>query len=523
MGIVRVKRKPDQRLGNDSVYGSGVDGNVTINGTFIMTRDYYWNNLTLNSESTLFTNGFRVFVKDALTMNPSSKVGMPSSITTVNTFGTVIGRAGDSVITKQYVIGDKSGATQVPQSIIKDLNFSIRGWHFDPVEGFRRAEGGGEGSTGADVAGASGGAAPNAPSGNAGNPGGAGGAGGNALAPATAGNPGGAGNPGTQGNAGTQGNPGNAGSAGTGGVGGDGGGMVLVVAKTIIYTGSSGGATIESFGRVGYAGAKGADGTVGGSGAAGTSGTDGVAGTQGNAGITYPARHVASTTNQTNHVVIGQNVSNRNSHNTTAHVASTPNHAPAHGGATVAQEICKADSNPATSHHTKSNSYHHHSHVLLPGSTHHQPTLNYHSNAIRSNAHHTVTGGGNPTGNHHCNYNYNPNHNHHTVTGHNLSSTNTHNVLGNHNATNPIHAPAGGNANPPSHNAAIPGGNAGQGGARGNAGTGGSAGIGGAAGIGGTGDTGTTGLRGGVLVVCDSISNLINATNGGYGTILLNS
>jgi hypothetical protein len=47
--------------------------------------------------------------------------------------------------------------------------------------------------------------------------------------------------------------------------------------------------------------------------------------------------------------------------------------------------------------------------------------------------------------------------------------------------------------------------------------------MGGAAGIGGTGDTGTTGLRGGVLVVCDSISNLVNATNGGYGTILLNS
>lgn len=100
MGIRRVKVKPDQRLGNDSVYGLGPDGTTVINGTVIMNRDHYYNNLTINANSTLFTNGYRVFVAGTLTMHSGSKLGMPSSVDDVNTFGTLIGRADDIPMTK---------------------------------------------------------------------------------------------------------------------------------------------------------------------------------------------------------------------------------------------------------------------------------------------------------------------------------------------------------------------------------------------------------------------------------------
>jgi hypothetical protein len=60
-----------QKIGNDEVYGSGSDGDVTIaNGvTSQITRDMYYNNLTINSGGRLLTYGFRVFVKGTLTIN----------------------------------------------------------------------------------------------------------------------------------------------------------------------------------------------------------------------------------------------------------------------------------------------------------------------------------------------------------------------------------------------------------------------------------------------------------------------
>ena len=50
-------------------YGSGNDGSITISGNTTLTRDMYYNNLTINSGVTLNTGGFRVFVKRTLTLN----------------------------------------------------------------------------------------------------------------------------------------------------------------------------------------------------------------------------------------------------------------------------------------------------------------------------------------------------------------------------------------------------------------------------------------------------------------------
>jgi len=518
MGIVRIKAKPDQRLGNDSIYGSGYDGSTVISSTFIMNRDYYWDNLTINSTGNLFTNGYRVFVQNTLTMAQNATMGMSASsnITDVNTFGTLIGRADDAEtgITKQYVLGDSSSGTQVPPSIIHDLNFSIRGWHYDPVVGFRRVEGGDDGGQGVNVAGTAGGGS-NAGAGGAGSSGGSGGSGGYAPAPANPGNPGNPGTTGASGNPGNPGNPGNAGAQGIGGQGGDGGGLVVVVAKNIVYSGESGTAVIESWGRPGYYGSKGNDGTVGTTGTAGTGGAAGTVGAAGNAGSGYPAQSYPSTQNPIVHTVSGHNPSTRNHHTASSHTAATAIHANAHGGRTIINHDCKADTNPAAHHHRRSNQHSNFHNDGYKGSMH--------QFLLRSNAHHGVHNPATNTGNHHCNTNYNPNHNHTYVSGHNPATTNHHHVAGSHNPQTQNHAASGGTHNAAVHYPAIPGGAEGIGGTAGAGGAAGAAGVGGAKGIGGTGGTGTVGLRGGLLVVCDTISASINTVNGGHGTVLLNA
>ena len=50
-------------------YGDGSDGDVTISGTVTLTRDMYYNNLTVNSPNAIVTGNWRIFVKGTLTGN----------------------------------------------------------------------------------------------------------------------------------------------------------------------------------------------------------------------------------------------------------------------------------------------------------------------------------------------------------------------------------------------------------------------------------------------------------------------
>ena len=235
MPIIRHNRPTVQRLGNDIVYGTGVDGNATISGTTILDRDMYYKDCTVNSGAILFTNGFRVFCTGTLSI--AGTLGMPSATTHTVGLGTVTGRVADGATggTKTYVLGDSDagGAAQVPASILKDLEHAIQGWNWDPTDGFKRFEGGSDGDVGSDTAG------------SPGNPGGA-----------PPGNP-------------PLGNPGNVGSqgaTGSGGAGGTGGGLVVVAAKTISGSGTI--ASVGATGTAGSTGSTGADGNTGNSGAA---------------------------------------------------------------------------------------------------------------------------------------------------------------------------------------------------------------------------------------------------------------
>lgn len=59
----------------DSIYGTGSDGSVTISTNTTLTSDKYYYNLTVNANTVLNTGGYRVFVKNILSLDSNSVIG----------------------------------------------------------------------------------------------------------------------------------------------------------------------------------------------------------------------------------------------------------------------------------------------------------------------------------------------------------------------------------------------------------------------------------------------------------------
>jgi hypothetical protein len=57
-----------------SIFGDGSDGDVTIAASTTLTRDMFYNNLTVADGVTLRSNGFRIFVKNALTLGTNAVI-----------------------------------------------------------------------------------------------------------------------------------------------------------------------------------------------------------------------------------------------------------------------------------------------------------------------------------------------------------------------------------------------------------------------------------------------------------------
>ena len=252
MGIRRLNKSLVQRTGGDSIFGNGQDGSVTITSPTVthMTRDMYYSSLTVNSGATLFTNGFRVFVKDTLTNNGTIGFPTATSANVSDGSGTIAGR--QSSLNPANAWGASTGA--ISSTALDDLDDAMAGW-FITADGTRTKIG--SGSLGAT--GNAGTIATNAGTGNAGSAGPLG-----IFPGATAGQAGGIGNSGGSGNAAT---------AGTGGTGGVGGGLVIIVAKTVAGSGS-----ILSRGIAG---------------SSGNPATPGAAGSLGSTAPTRPASHNA--------------------------------------------------------------------------------------------------------------------------------------------------------------------------------------------------------------------------------------
>lgn len=80
--------------GADSVYGTGADGDRVLNGTttilgmapassvYTMTQDLYFNDLTINAGVRLAPNGYRIFVKNMLTLAANASIGYTTGFST---------------------------------------------------------------------------------------------------------------------------------------------------------------------------------------------------------------------------------------------------------------------------------------------------------------------------------------------------------------------------------------------------------------------------------------------------------
>jgi hypothetical protein len=265
-----------QRIGNDSVYGTGSDGNAIVVSNVSLSRDMYFNNLTIDNGFHLNTNGFKLFVKNTLTVNGS--VGISAGVVVSN--ATLVGTSNIAANTTNSIGGSAAGVTyvasQVSASVRSYVENILSGGHVDTSGVFNAFTGGagGEGGVAGTVTPATAGSGATA--------GGAGGAGSLTRNALVAGGPGTAGTPGSNGTAGSTPPAASAGS------GARGGGVVAIVAKTILGTGS-----IVSLG---------SHATTGGASATGTGATNGAAGSAGSAA---PTAHLPYTVDNHAHYRTG--------------------------------------------------------------------------------------------------------------------------------------------------------------------------------------------------------------------------
>jgi len=255
------------------LFGAGIDGDVTLGSNITLTRDMYYNNLTINSDFTIETNSFRIYIKGTLTIGATTLVD--GIIKAVGTNGTnassATGAAAPAVLSPgsfQTMGRGGAGATSVTGAGVQG---SANTTGLNPISASTggTSGGGGSGAGGAASADRSGGvptrtersflthsvyrASAQMSSGNAG-PGGGSGAGSGA---ATGGGGGSGGNPGgnvhvfaniininpsavapifasTGGNGGNGFSTANANSGGGGGGGGGGSGGIMVVCNKVI-------------------------------------------------------------------------------------------------------------------------------------------------------------------------------------------------------------------------------------------------------------------------------------------------
>lgn len=213
-GLVRVGATPNyndtnqrQRSGNDSVYGPGLDGTVVISTNTTISRDMYYDNLTVNSNVTLNTNGFRIFVKNSLIINGTISTGSTHTTGTLATpvssdGGNVTNSIGSSTTDNVYT------ATSITDGQKKNIEALISGTLVINDGTVVAISGGAPGKTGSN----------------------------GTVTPATNGGSGSLNrNPLVPGGPGT---PGSSVSASTGGAGGKGGPVTVIAAKTITGSGS---------------------------------------------------------------------------------------------------------------------------------------------------------------------------------------------------------------------------------------------------------------------------------------------
>lgn len=137
-----------QRIGGKDIYGTGADGNVVITSNVTLSRDMYYDNLLVGLNGTLNPNGFRIFVKNTLTLN--GNISAPHTIST----GTVSGSPALAAGNISASIGGNSGgntyiASSLSDSYKKDIINLITGT-VTTTSGVVAITGGASGANGAN-------------------------------------------------------------------------------------------------------------------------------------------------------------------------------------------------------------------------------------------------------------------------------------------------------------------------------------------------------------------------------------
>jgi len=55
-------------------FGDGIDGDATITGSFTLSREFYYNNLILTGTGSIKPNGYKLYVKETLTINSGCSI-----------------------------------------------------------------------------------------------------------------------------------------------------------------------------------------------------------------------------------------------------------------------------------------------------------------------------------------------------------------------------------------------------------------------------------------------------------------
>ena len=74
----------------NGLFGDGLEGNATIVGTTTLTKETYYNNLTIGATGVLKPAGFRIFVKGTLTIDAGGSINDDGGNATLGTGGTIL-------------------------------------------------------------------------------------------------------------------------------------------------------------------------------------------------------------------------------------------------------------------------------------------------------------------------------------------------------------------------------------------------------------------------------------------------
>jgi len=94
----------------DEIYGSGVDGSYTVNAstTHTLQSDMFYYDLEVGANSVLNTNGYRLFVKNNLTLHDNAIIGLPGGF---DGSGTLLGGGAAGTGTTNSLGGNGASAT----------------------------------------------------------------------------------------------------------------------------------------------------------------------------------------------------------------------------------------------------------------------------------------------------------------------------------------------------------------------------------------------------------------------------